>query len=156
MNAVIDIFVLNLQTPHVQFILLACLYLDAKVSLETLYIQFVIICQIFCSYSYQQAPTRRLGLLEQASYTGSRMFIFHGKPLETGIRDRTRTVSGFFDCMFFLLSTQLFCCLRQFACFETWETCFFFFKTFSSLCRWHVDLRLNLQFKDCDVFAIQG
>ena len=58
------------------------------------------------------------------------MFIFHGKPLETGIRDRTRTVSGFFDCMFFLLSTQLFCCLRQFACFETWETCFFFLRHF--------------------------
>ena len=65
----------------------------------------MIICQIFRSYSYQQAPTRRLGLLEQASYTGSRMFIFHGKPLETVIRDRTRTVPGFFDYVFLNINT---------------------------------------------------
>lgn len=50
-------------------------------------------------------PTRRLGLLEQASYMGSRMFIFHGKPLETVTRDRTRSVPGFFDFVFLNIDT---------------------------------------------------
>lgn len=80
------------------------------------------------------------------------MFIFHGKPLETVTRDRTRSVPGFFDFVFLNIDTAflLFKAVRPALILA------FFFKTFSSLCRWHVDLRLNLQLKDCDVFAIQG
>lgn len=80
------------------------------------------------------------------------MFIFHGKPLETVTRDRTRTVPGFFDYVFLNINTAFL----LFKAVTPALKLAIVFKTFSSLCRWHVDLGLNLQLKDCDVFAIQG